>query len=149
MTQGRRRRSGKRTLRRAPGRKVVLAPGREKPMERRHPWIFSGAIAALGDALGDGDVADVTSSDGAFLARGMVSLRSQITVRILTFDEGEAVDGAFWARRISRSFAARPSEGAFRCVNAESDGLPGLVVDRYGDFLVVQVSSVGIERHKG
>jgi 23S rRNA (cytosine1962-C5)-methyltransferase len=127
----------------------VLKPGREKPMRQRHPWIFSGAIQSIGADVENGGVADVTSASGEFVARGMVSLRSQITVRILTFERDEAVDGAFWEKRIARAFRARPARGAARMVNAESDGLPGLVVDRYGDFLVLQASAAGIDRHKG
>jgi 23S rRNA (cytosine1962-C5)-methyltransferase len=134
--------------RRVPGAAVVLKPGREKPMRQRHPWIFSGAVASIGDRIDDGGVADVTSSSGDFLARGMVSLRSQITVRILTFDRAETIDGAFWERKLARAFAARPKGTPARCVNAESDGLPGLIVDRYSGFLVLQASAAGIERHK-
>jgi 23S rRNA (cytosine1962-C5)-methyltransferase len=137
-----------RAPRRAPGPAVILKAGREKPMRQRHPWIFSGAIDSIGELVEDGGIADVTSSAGDFLARGMVSLRSQITVRILTFDRAEAIDGAFWERRLARAFAARPKGAPARCVNAESDGLPGLIVDRYSDFLVLQASAAGIERHK-
>jgi 23S rRNA (cytosine1962-C5)-methyltransferase len=130
------------------GASVVLKPGREKPMRQRHPWIFSGAIQSIGADVENGGVADVTSAAGEFVARGIVSLRSQITVRILTFERSEAVDDAFWERRIARAFHARPARGAARLVNAESDGLPGLVVDRYGDFLVLQASTAGVARHK-
>ncbi|HEX4340134.1 MAG TPA: class I SAM-dependent rRNA methyltransferase [Polyangiaceae bacterium] len=137
-----------RAPRRTPGRTVVLKAGREKPMRQRHPWIFSGAIESIGHDVENGAVIDVTSTSGEFVARGMVSLRSQITVRILTFDAAETVDAAFWERRLARAFNARPPGGAARCVNAESDGLPGLVVDRYDGFLVLQASAAGIERHK-
>jgi len=75
-------------------------------------------------------------------------LRSQITVRVLSFASDEKVDAAFWERRLARAFGARPGTSAARCVNAESDGLPGLVVDRYAGFLVIQASTAGIERHK-
>jgi 23S rRNA (cytosine1962-C5)-methyltransferase len=117
-------------------------------MRQRHPWIFSGAIRSIDAGVTDGAVADVTSASGEFVARGIVSLRSQITVRILTFERDEAVDDAFWERRIARAFRARPASAAARMVNAESDGLPGLVVDRYGDFLVLQASTAGVDRHK-
>ncbi|HEX3596324.1 MAG TPA: class I SAM-dependent rRNA methyltransferase [Polyangiaceae bacterium] len=137
-----------RAPRRAAGHTVVLKTGREKPMRQRHPWIFSGAIDSIGRDVENGAVADVTTATGEFVARGTVSLRSQITVRILTFAKDEAIDAAFWERRLSRAFGARPREAAARCVNAESDGLPGLVVDRYAGFLVVQASTAGVERHK-
>jgi 23S rRNA (cytosine1962-C5)-methyltransferase len=137
-----------RAPRRAAGQRVVLKAGREKPMRQRHPWIFSGAIESIGHDVENGAIADVTSSSGEFVARGMVSLRSQITVRILTFDAAETIDAAFWERRLARAFSGRPQGGAARCVNAESDGLPGLVVDRYAGFLVMQASTAGIERHK-
>ena len=137
-----------RAPRRLGGSAVVLKPGREKPMRQRHPWIFSGAIAGIGEAVEDGGIADITSANGDFLARAMVSLRSQITARILTFDSGEKIDGAFWERKLAHAFAARRTGTSARCVNAESDGLPGLIVDRYSDFLVLQASTAGIERHK-
>ncbi|HVW30793.1 MAG TPA: class I SAM-dependent rRNA methyltransferase [Polyangiaceae bacterium] len=134
--------------RRAPGASVVLRPGREKPLRQRHPWIFSGAIESVGRDLENGGVADVTSASGEFVARGLLSLRSQIVVRILTFDRDESIDAAFWERKLSRAFGARKVRGAARSVNAESDGLPGLVVDRYGDFLVLSSSIAGVDRHK-
>lgn len=134
--------------RRGAGASVVLRPGREKSLHKRHPWIFSGAIESIGREVENGAVAAVTTASGELVARGMVSLRSQITVRVLTFERDEVVDAAFWERRLARAFAGRPARGAARCVNAESDGLPGLVVDRYGDFLVVQASVAGIDRHK-
>jgi 23S rRNA (cytosine1962-C5)-methyltransferase len=134
--------------RRSPGSAVVLQAGREKPLRQRHPWVFSGAIAAIGDDIVDGGIADVRGADGAFLARGMVNRHSQIIVRVLTFTDGEAIDGAFWSSRLRRAIGARPPLGSARLVSAESDGLPGLVVDRYARFLVVQASTLGMERHK-
>jgi 23S rRNA (cytosine1962-C5)-methyltransferase len=130
------------------GHVVVIRRGREKPVLARHPWVFSGAIEAVGKALEPGDVADVVNADGAFLARGMVNPRSQIVVRLLTWDQGEAIDTAFWASRIRRAADARPKTPAARMIHAESDGIPGLVADRYGEDWVLQVSSAGIERHK-
>jgi 23S rRNA (cytosine1962-C5)-methyltransferase len=117
-------------------------------MRQRHPWIFSGAIESVGKDVENGGIADVTSASGEFVARGMVNQRSQITVRILTFERDEAVDGVYWEKRIARAIGARPARGAARLVNAESDGLPGLIVDRYGDFLVLQASAAGVDRHK-
>ncbi len=129
--------------------RVVLKSGREKPARQRHPWIFSGAVQGIDGDVIEGGIADVVSARGEFLARGYVNRRSQIVVRLLTWDEAEAIDEAFWRARLERAIGARSTEGeACRLVNAESDGLPGLVVDRYADWLVVQVLTLGIERVK-
>jgi len=133
--------------------KVVLKKGKEKSLLRRHPWIFSGAIKRVEGPFQDGDIVDVVDAKGKFLARGYLNTRSQITVRILTWQE-EEVDSAFWRRRLEIAIKAR--EGLFlpghteavRLVNAESDGLPGLVVDQYGQYLVIQFLTLGIERWK-
>ena len=117
-------------------------------MLNRHPWIFSGAIDSIGSALSDGDVADVVNHDGAFLARGAVNRRSQIVVRLLTWRRDEPVDAAFFTARIARAVSARPTSGPARLIHAESDGLPGLVVDRYGDYCVMQVSALGMDAQK-
>jgi len=110
--------------------------------------VFSGAIDSVGSELEPGDIADVVASDGRFLARGMVNTRSQIVLRLLTWDEAELVDAAFWENRLRRAASLRPPSDAARMVHAESDGLPGLVADRYHDHWVLQVSAAGIERHK-
>lgn len=130
---------------------ITLKPGKDKPVLNRHPWIFSGAIARMPSEVKDGQVVDVVDSRGTFLARGYLNRRSQITVRLLTWDEGEQVDTAFWTRRLEQAIARRRgmlSAGhstACRLVHAESDLLPGLVVDMYGDFAVVQSLTLGIE----
>jgi 23S rRNA (cytosine1962-C5)-methyltransferase len=133
---------------------VILKPGRDKPVRQHHPWIFSGAVARVkGDAT-DGDVVDVIASEGAWLAHGTLNRKSQIVVRVLTWKQDEAIDEAFWRSRLERAIAGRAllaSSGdttAYRLVNAESDGLPGLIVDRYGDYLVTQFLTLGIERWK-
>jgi 23S rRNA (cytosine1962-C5)-methyltransferase len=134
--------------------RVVLKRGREKPVLNRHPWIFSGAIKRIEGEVADGEVVLVADYWGRFLARGYLNRRSQITVRLLTWDESEAIGGDFWRRRLERAFASRqaladdPSTDTYRLVNAESDLLPGLVVDRYGDYLVAQFLTLGIERWK-
>ncbi|HKZ85087.1 MAG TPA: class I SAM-dependent rRNA methyltransferase [Anaerolineae bacterium] len=131
------------------GGQVVLRHGREKPVRLRHPWIFSGAIQRMDGDVPDGGIADVVSAQGEFLARGYVNRRSQIAVRLLTWDENEPIDTAFWRFRLERAIRARPEAGsACRLVNAESDGLPGLVVDRYGAWIVVQALTLGIEHIK-
>lgn len=128
---------------------MIIKPGREKSLRRRHPWIFSGAVASVGDAE-DGGIADVVDAAGRFLARVCVNRRSQIVGRVLTWDQTESIDSDFWRRRLARAISFRPVEAAAtRLVNAESDGLPGLVVDRYGEWLVMQSLTLGIERVKG
>jgi 23S rRNA (cytosine1962-C5)-methyltransferase len=133
---------------------IVLKRGREKPVRQGHPWIFSGAIDRLPVQVADGAVADVVSSDGEWLARGYVNRRSQIQVRLLTWKPDETVDDAFWARRLHTAISARSAmpelagATAYRLVNAESDRLPGLTVDRYGDFLVMQAGTLAIDQHK-
>ncbi len=132
---------------------VKLKPGREKSVLQRHPWIFSGAIASA-EGCENGDVVDVVSSKGEWLARGSYNRKSQITVRILTWDMDEKIGLDFWVDRIERAFSAR--EGlwvsddteAFRVVHAESDYLPGLVVDVYGRWLVVQFLTLGVEKFR-
>lgn len=133
---------------------LTLHPGRDKSVRNRHPWIFSGAVARVDRSARDGDVVEVHAADGRWLARGYLNRRSQIQVRLLTWDPGEAVDGDFWRRRLERALAGRAALAAtghttaYRLVHAESDGLPGLVVDRYGDWLAVQALTLGIEQVK-
>lgn len=130
--------------------KVILKANRDKPLRQRHPWVFSGAIERTDSAVLDGELVDVLSSHGEFLARGYLNRRSQITVRLLTWDEAETLDESWWARRLALAVAWRlmGDHEARRLVNAESDGLPGLIVDRYGEWLVVQALTLGIERVK-
>jgi 23S rRNA (cytosine1962-C5)-methyltransferase len=126
---------------------VVLKPGREKSVRNRHPWIFSGAIERV---EGQGDLVRVVSSQGEYLATGTLNRRSQITVRLLTWDAAEEVDSAFWRRRLERAIAGRAqlaadtATNAYRLVHAEADGLPGLIVDRYGPWLVMQCLTAGM-----
>ena len=130
---------------------LVLKQGRDKPVRQRHPWVFSGAVAHLEGDPAPGDVVEVQSADGCWLARGYFNPHSQIVVRLLTWDPAETIDAAFWRRRLQRAISARqdlltsPQITACRLVHAESDGLPGLVVDRYGDWLVVQFLTLGVE----
>ncbi len=132
---------------------IIIRAGKEKAIQRRHPWVFSGAIARVEGSPSDGDLVAVRSPSGEFLARGYWNSRSTIRVRLLTWDESEAVDESFWRGRLERAVSARHVENrinqhgtpnAYRLVNAENDGLPGLVVDRYGDWLVIQALTLGI-----
>ncbi|NIV38957.1 MAG: 23S rRNA (cytosine(1962)-C(5))-methyltransferase RlmI, partial [Anaerolineae bacterium] len=134
---------------------VILKPGREKPVRNRHPWVFSGAIQRIEGTAEDGDLVRVTDSRGRYLASGYLNRRSQIVVRLLTWDPNEKVDRDFWRRRLAQAIAGRehlaqdPATDTYRLVHAEADGLPGLVVDRYGDWLVVQCLTLGMARRRG
>jgi 23S rRNA (cytosine1962-C5)-methyltransferase len=142
-----------------PNPTVTLARGREKSLRRRHPWVYSGALARVDDALSGEEAAgatvDVLAADGTFLARGAISPASRLRVRTWTFDPEEAVDETFFRRRLERALAAREpvpdaeEPAGRRLVYGESDGLPGIVVDRYGEHLVAQFLSAGAERWKG
>lgn len=133
---------------------IVLKAGREKPVHNRHPWIFSGAIERVRGTPEPGDLVDVLNADGHFLAQAYFNPHSQIRARILTWNREEVIDEDFWRTRLAQAISRRaqlelePETTAYRLVNAEADGLPGLVVDRYGDFLVLQALSQGIERRK-
>lgn len=131
--------------------KVILKPGREKSVLRHHPWIFSGAIQKAEAVAQIGESVDIVAADGNWLARGAYSPHSQIRVRIWTFDTAEEINPEFFHRQLHRAVQARQqlftdhSITGNRLVNAESDGLPGLIVDRYSDFLVCQFLSAGAE----
>jgi 23S rRNA (cytosine1962-C5)-methyltransferase len=128
---------------------VTLKAGREKSLLRQHPWIFSGAIAQVEGNPKLGDTIEVVAADGTPLAVGAYSPHSQIAVRIWSFDPAETIAPDFFRNRLGRALAARANyTSACRLVNAESDALPGLVVDRYADYLVCQFLSAGVERWK-
>ncbi len=129
---------------------IRLREGKERSLLRRHPWIFESAIARGGaDA---GETVRVESHQGEFLAWAAFSPVSKIRARVWSFDETQRIDAAFFIAAIARSIMARArfdlqSDG-LRLVHGESDGLPGLIVDRYGDTLVAQFLSAGAERWK-
>jgi 23S rRNA (cytosine1962-C5)-methyltransferase len=131
---------------------IHLKPGREKSLRRHHPWIFSGAVERVAGKPVAGDTVELRSSSGATLARAAYSPASQIRARVWTFDPAEEVDAGFFRRRVMRALALREGlpaakhGNALRLVHAESDGLPGLVVDRYADVLVAQFLAAGVER---
>ena len=108
---------------------LLLAPGRERSVERRHPWVFAGAVGRVEGAPEPGDTVAVRRRDGRFLAWAAYSPASQIVARVWTWDEDEVVDEAFFASRVARAAAARVDlverTDAVRVVFAESDGLPG------------------------
>jgi 23S rRNA (cytosine1962-C5)-methyltransferase len=127
-----------------------LRPGKERSLLRRHPWVFESAIAkGGGDA---GETVRIEAEDGRFLAWAAYSPHSKIRARAWSFDEGQRIDAAFLAARVAQAVSARQlfdlqSDGV-RLVHGEADGLPGLIVDRYGDTLVAQFLSSGVERWK-
>ncbi len=131
-----------------------LKAGREKAVLRRHPWIFSGAIADVVGSPSNGATVKIQSASGDFLAWAAYSKYSQISARIWSWDEGQEIGEAFFGQQVRAALAARETLGlskesdAIRLVHGELDGLPGLVVDRYGDFLVLQSLSSGIEYWK-
>lgn len=130
---------------------IILKAGREKSLRQGHPWIFSGAVARVESDAQPGDTVAIRSARGEFLAWAAFSPSSQIRARVWSFEEQERVDVSFLRKRLQAALSLRDmtvSAGetdAIRLVHGESDGLPGLVVDRYGDVLVMQVLSCGIE----
>lgn len=138
--------------------RVILRSDRERPVLQRHPWVFSGAIGTLHGQPGSGDVVDVYAANGEWLARGTWSSSSQIRVRLFTWNHDEPLDDDLLRRRLERAIAGRTflmctprhsdadaaDAPACRLVYAESDGLPGLIVDRYGAYLVIQVLIPGM-----
>ena len=129
---------------------IRLREGKERSLQRRHPWIFESAIARGG--ADSGETVRVESHDGKFLAWAAFSPTSKIRARVWSFDEAQRIDAPFFIAACAQSIRARArfdlqSDG-MRLVHGESDGLPGLIVDRYGDTLVAQFMGSGAERWK-
>ncbi len=132
---------------------IVLKPGRDRSIRHGHPWIFSGAVASVTGSPGPGDIALAFSHDGEPLALGFFNASSDIRFRMLSNRVDAPVDASFWAHRIRSAAALRrqfipPGTTAWRLINAEGDGLPGLIVDRYGDDLVMSIATAGVEKHR-
>ncbi|MBI3314123.1 MAG: class I SAM-dependent rRNA methyltransferase [Candidatus Omnitrophica bacterium] len=147
--------------------RCILKKGREKPLEGRHPWIFSGSLDQIDDGYNAGDLVKVYAADGRFFGTGYLNPRSEIAVRMLAFDESE-INPSFFERRIKDALALRGflfhspepqsltstrgikdrQSTAYRILNSEGDFLPGLVADRYGDYLVLQIQTAGMERFR-
>ena len=131
---------------------LTLKPGRERSLLRRHPWVFSGAIAEVRGSVQSGSTVQIRGADGRFLAWAAYSPASQIRARAWSFDEAEVPGPDLFKKRIETALALRRAQvppettNALRLVHGESDGLPGLVADRYADTLVVQLLSAGCER---
>lgn len=135
---------------------IEIKKGREKPIRQQHPWIFSGAIHAVKGDPAPGDIVTVVDVNGKFLARGYWNAKSQIQVRILTWQD-EPINEDWWRQKLERSIKERiwgswkfPDNINRYCrlVNAENDYLPGLIADRYGEWLVIQALTLGIDQRK-
>ncbi|NOZ71898.1 MAG: class I SAM-dependent rRNA methyltransferase, partial [Chloroflexi bacterium] len=132
--------------------RIILRQAKDKPVRQRHPWIFSGAIRKVEGEPAAGAVVEVVSSDGAWLAYAEYSPHSQIRARVFAWEQNQRLGADFWQRRIVASIERRkqllPKTEARRLVFAESDGIPGLIVDQYGPHLVMQTLTAGAERRK-
>ena len=132
--------------------RCILQKGKERPVKNRHPWIFSGAIDRIDEGFEAGDLVRVLSAKEEFLGVGYLNPESQIVVRMLAFED-VAIDEAFFDEKISQAIEMRkrfmpPFTNAYRLIHSEGDFLSGLVVDVYGDFLVVEFNTAGIDAWK-
>ncbi len=131
---------------------AILKPRKARPFYGRHPWVLDSAIHHIQGEVADGDVVDLMTDTGKFVARGIFNSQSRIRVRLYSWDIHQALDDAFWRGRLETAVALRQTlglekrDGACRLVFSEADGLSGLVVDRLGEWLSVQVTGLGIER---
>jgi 23S rRNA (cytosine1962-C5)-methyltransferase len=134
--------------------RVVLQPKRARPFYGRHPWVFAGAIAAVEGQPEDGAVVDLVSHTGSFVARGLYNSRSQIRVRLYTWDESVPLERDFFRARLAAAVRLRDALGlngpgrACRLVCSEGDGLSGLTVDRYDRWLVLQFTALGLAQRR-
>lgn len=134
--------------------RIILHPRRARPFHGRHPWVYAGAIAAVEGAPADGDVVNLHSHTGQFVARGLYNSRSKIRVRLYTWDADAALDPAFFRRRLEDAIHLRRSlrlDGpgrACRLVFSEGDGLSGCVVDRYDRWLALQFTALGLAQRR-
>ena len=131
--------------------KIILKTGREKSLLRRHPWVFSGAVERVDGSPSSGDTLPVCDDLGNFLAWAAYNPDSQITARVWSWREEDVIDAGFFRGKIANALAVRGNlnmlhdSNAMRLIHAESDGLPGLIVDQYGSVLVMQIGSAGAE----
>ena len=129
---------------------LIVKGGRDKSLRRRHPWVFSGAVQKVTGSPAPGDTVRVVAGDGSFLAWGAYSPASQIVARVWSFDESDAIDSLFIAGRVRAAAGRRAGlaarTDACRLVFSESDGLPGLIADRYGPIVVVELTTAGADR---
>jgi 23S rRNA (cytosine1962-C5)-methyltransferase len=129
---------------------IMLKPKRARPFFGRHPWVLDSAVLRVDGEPADGDVVDLATHDGTFVARGLWNASSRLRVRLYAFDPATRLDDAFWQTRIASAVALRTTLGlddraaAARLVNSEGDDLSGLIVDRYGEYLAVQVTALAM-----
>ena len=134
--------------------RVVLQPRRAKPFYARHPWVFPGAVSAVEGEPADGAEVDLVSHTGNFVARGLYNGRSKLRVRLYSWEPDRPLDRAFFGERLDDAIRLRRllsldrPDGACRLVFSEGDGLSGLTVDRYADWLVVQFTSLGLAQRR-
>jgi 23S rRNA (cytosine1962-C5)-methyltransferase len=131
---------------------LILNPGKERSLFRRHPWIFAGAVARLEGRARPGDTVSVEAANGKPLARAAWSPESQIRARVWSFDATETIDDAFFKRRVAAAVTRRTrlpelaGQSGVRLIHGESDGLPGVIADRFEDTVVVQLTSAGADK---
>jgi len=136
-------------------KKVYLKKGRKKSVLLRHPWIFSGAIEKIDRSITAGEIVEIYDHRGNFLAKGYINPKSQITIRILSWNKEEDVtDIRFISERLKSAIDMRLNyfdqsvTNAFRLVNSEADFLPGLIIDKYNDTIVLQILTLGMEQFR-
>lgn len=134
--------------------RVIIKKGKAKPFWYHHPWVFSGAIKDIRGVVTDGEVVEVVDNDRKFLGKGFFNSQSQIRVRLLSWDRHQKIDYNFFQRQIRHAIKLREKlqlraqTSAYRLIHSEGDGLPGLTVDRYNNFLVAQFLSAGMDRRR-
>lgn len=134
---------------------VIVKPGKERQLRSRHPWLFSGAIERVDGKPEPGDVVAVMTHERQFLAYGFYNPKSQTSVRLVEWEEGRTVDESWWHRRVEDALRVRSSSDGgtlrntgVRIVHGEADGLPGVVCDLYGDYAVIQCTTLSADRNK-
>lgn len=133
---------------------IKLKKGKEKAVWQHHPWVFSGAVEKIKGKPTNGDVVKVVAPNGDFLAYGYFNDQSRVAVRLLEWDENIAINAEWYEQKIAKAVQSRAQfvddtkTNAYRLIFSEADFLPGLIVDRYADFLSVQILSTGIEQAK-
>ena len=134
--------------------KVIIKQEICKTLKYRHPWIFSGAIKRIEGAPAAGETVEIYTEKNEFVGLGAYSPKSKIAIRMWSFEPGEKISKEFFAKKISHSIESRKKNqillagNSVRLVFAESDGIPGLIVDKFADYLVCQFLSAGVEYHK-
>lgn len=134
---------------------IRLKKGKDKAVRQLHPWVFSGAVDNVKGSPDDGDIVTVTDHSGAFLAKGFFNSQSRVAVRLLEWADSTDINETWWRSKIRKSLESRQGlfsseeTNAYRLVFSEADFLPGLIADRYGDYISVQILTSGIEKVKG